>query len=133
MADLFVLAFLGHLVGDFLLQPKWMALEKSSRSWRGDFACTAHVAIYTAVVCTFMGSANLWVAALIAIPHWIIDRWSLASTWLWFIGGRTFAAAKASEDGNREFDVAFTCIVYTFTDSALHFLSLWAVIQYVMV
>lgn len=132
MADLFVLAFLGHLVGDFLLQPKWMALGKSAASWRGDGTCTLHVLIYTLMVCAFMGTANPVVAALIFVPHWVIDRWSLARTWLWFIGGRTFEAAKNSTDENREFDVAFTCIVYTFADTAMHLLCLWAIIQFVM-
>ncbi len=133
VADLFILAFLGHLVGDFLLQPKWMALRKSEKSRDGRLICTVHVAIYTLSVCALMWTFDPLIIVLIAVPHWIIDHWSLANKWLGLIGGRTFEAAFASKDENREFDIAFTCIVYAETDAALHFLCLWALIQFVMI
>jgi Protein of unknown function (DUF3307) len=132
MADLFVLALLGHLVGDYLLQTKHMALQKSAPGWSGVLTCTFHVAVYTAAVCAFWWTINPVVMALVFVPHWIIDRWSLASPWLKMIRGRTFEAAFNSKDPYREFDIAFTSIVYTVTDNAMHLICLWLVIRFWM-
>jgi hypothetical protein len=132
MADLFVLALLGHLVGDYLLQTKHMALQKSAPGWSGVLTCTSHVAVYTAAVCAFWWTINPVVAVLVFVPHWIIDRWSLASPWLKMIRGRTFEAAFSSKDPYREFDIAFTSIVYTVTDNAMHLICLWLVIRFWM-
>ena len=83
---------------------------------------------YTAAVCLFLWTAHPLVVALIAVPHWLIDRFSAASIWLKIIRGRTFEAAYQSKDPYREFDIAFTSIVYTVTDNTMHLLCLWAVI-----
>src|SRR5258705_13840346 len=105
MADLFMLALLGHLVGDYLLQTKQMALTKSAPGWPGALTCTLHVAIYTVAVTAFLATATLWAALplvmlFIAVPHWLIDRYSLASHWLRLIRGRTFEAAAAPTDNH---------------------------------
>lgn len=130
-AELFILALLGHLIGDFLLQSKKMALGKSVKGWGGFWTCTFHVFTYTMSVATLLSAAShvtFWCGLFIFIPHWIIDRWSLASVWLKAMRGRTFEAAYSSKDSYREFDIAFTAIVYTVVDNTLHLLSLWAVI-----
>jgi hypothetical protein len=41
------------------------------------------------------------------------------------IRGRTFEAALANTDPHREFDIAFTALVYTGTDSTMHLICLW--------
>lgn len=133
MADLFVLAFLGHLIGDYLFQTKYMALNKSGRGLGGILTCTCHVLIYTVSVCLMFGTINLWIGLAIFIPHWIIDRWSLASIWLKIIKGRTFEDAYSSKDKYREFDIAFTSIVYTIVDATFHLLSLWLVIRFCLI
>jgi hypothetical protein len=129
MADLFVLALLGHLVGDYLLQSKHMALTKSAPGFDGAKTCTVHVAIYTAAVCLLLWTVNPIVIAAVAVPHWLIDRYSAASVWLKIIRGRTFEDAYLSKDQYREFDIAFTSIVYTVTDNTMHLLCLWAMIR----
>lgn len=53
-ATLFCLMFMGHLVGDYLLQNQWMAINKSGKGWLGHLTCTVHVAIYTLAMCTFL-------------------------------------------------------------------------------
>jgi len=133
MADLFVLALLGHLVGDYLLQSKYMALHKSDAGLSGFIACTIHVSLYTAAVCMFLETLSPLIAALVFVPHWVIDRWSLASPWLKMIRGRTFEDAYNSKDKYREFDIAFTSIVYTVTDNTMHLVCLWLVIKFLMI
>lgn len=122
MADLFILALLGHLVGDYLLQTKRMALGKSEPGLRGMEICSEHVVLYTAAVCVFLWTVNPVVVAAVYIPHWVIDRWSLATHWLRLIRGRTFETAKG------EWDVAFTALVYAVVDNTFHLLCLFAVV-----
>lgn len=129
MAELFILALLGHLIGDYLFQTKHMALNKSAKGWSGIKTCSWHVWIYTLSVSLMLWVPNLWVLPAIFIPHWVIDRWSLASVWLKLIKGRTFEAAYLSKDQYREFDIAFTSLVYAVVDNTFHLLSLWLVIK----
>lgn len=128
-----LLIILGHFVGDFIAQPKVMALRKSEPTWVGWAYCTWHVMLYSTFVSLF-AVGTLWfpptVFAAIAVPHWIIDRYSLADKWLHFIEGRTFTAAFNSTDKYREFDVAFTAIVYTVVDSTFHVICLWMMAVY---
>ncbi len=111
MERLFIPCLFGHLIGDYLLQSKWMALTKSLKGRSGVFACSTHVAVYTAAVCLLVGSASPLFALAVFAPHWIIDRWSLATLWLKLIRGRTFQAALANRTEFREFEIAFTAIV----------------------
>lgn len=146
-AYLFLLALIGHLIGDFGLQPKRWALGKADWGWEGASYCAKHVSLYTLIICFILPTpvvmwmrATVWAAVF--IPHWIIDRWSLASWWLKMIGGRTFETVIMPErnvDGfgwreprdylRHEFDVAFTSIVYTVTDSMWHIICLWVAIR----
>ena len=130
MSELFIAAFLGHLIGDYLVQTKYMALHKSKKNWSGIVTCSWHVALYTLAVCVMLWKFDLFLILAIYIPHWIIDRWSLASVWLRLIKGRTFEAAYLSNDQFREFDIAFTSLVYTVVDNTMHLLSLWLVIKF---
>ncbi len=76
--DVFVLMILAHFVGDYLFQNQWMAIGKSYPKWRGHLACTVHVLAYTLAFVLVAGVFNPWALLSIAVPHWLIDRWSLA-------------------------------------------------------
>lgn len=132
-AALFVPALLGHLVGDYLLQSKWMALTKSQSGSTGSFACTVHVLVYTAAVCIMLRATNPWIWLLVALPHWIIDRWSLGEAWLRLIRGRTAVSAAMASEPRRSFNISFYALVYAVVDNTFHLLSLWFVIVYVLV
>jgi hypothetical protein len=132
MSDLMWLALFGHLAGDFLFQSKKMALTKSGPGWVSVFWCTFHVSVYTLCVIMFWQTFEPAVAAAVFIPHWIIDRWSLGQYWLKFIRGRTFAGALESTGPVRDFDVAFTSIVYTVVDNSIHLYCLWAVVNFML-
>lgn len=142
---------IGHLIGDFLLQSKTMAIGKGSNS----ALCAKHCAIYTASMAPFIAylmflydwniPSLFYLVVLffgIYLPHFAIDRWSLASEWLDFIEGQTFESAadkyirtlfsvrnfedQAITDNCRSsFDIAFTAIVYTVTDFTFHLVCLW--------
>lgn len=129
MIELFIYAIFGHLIGDYLLQPKKMALSKSVSTWRGFLICVLHSLIYTASIFLIIWKFNILAIILIFISHFIIDRWSLGEVWLKFIKGRTFKSAYSSQEKYREFDIAFTSIVYTVVDNTFHLLILWFVLR----
>lgn len=120
---------LGHLIGDYLLQPKTMALQKAkSSSW-----AILHVFLYTVAVCTMTWTWDIWVIGSIFIPHYLIDRYSFAGWYILRIKGRTFMGAYDSADGPlRDYDIVFTGIVYTVVDNTFHLLCLWIVFEKLM-
>ncbi len=126
MADLFIFAVFGHLLGDYFFQNKTMALKKSDKGKIGIQWCTAHCLLYTTTVCLLTWQIfSPWFALSVFIPHWLIDRFSLANFWLKLIRGRTFEAAYSGSFGYRDLDIAFTAIVYTVVDNSMHFFCLW--------
>lgn len=68
---------LAHLVGDYLLQSDWMAVEKTKRWW----PAVAHGLTYTAPYA--LVTQSLLALAVIAGTHIIIDRYRLARHLVW--------------------------------------------------
>jgi len=123
----------GHLVGDYLLQNKGMAMNKSGSTFR----CAVHCVIYTLAVSLFTWPILhgwLW-ALLIFASHFPIDRWSLADKWLSFINGRSLSdyLEKGKHGIPCQFNAenyhvlrgGFTAVVYAVTDNTLHLLLMW--------
>lgn len=117
----FVKAIIGHMVGDYLLQNQWMATKKSLPGKDGDIACTVHVLLYTLSIGLCTGLWNLMFLSLVFLPHWIIDRWSLARYWLDF---KNRFGTKESWLGS-----PFAYLNYAANDNTLHFICLWFTLQ----
>jgi hypothetical protein len=124
---MFTAIILGHLFGDYMLQSKKMAIAKSERSVTGLLWCALHCTIYTLAICVFTGQFQWWFVALVFASHFPIDRWSLGSKWLRFIGGRDFVTAYDSNAKYREIDIAFSCFVYAIVDNTMHITLLWLI------
>ena len=62
-----------HLIGDYVLQTDWMAQEKT----KGVLPALVHAVVYT-VPFIFIFGDIFEPLLLIAITHFIIDRWRLA-------------------------------------------------------
>lgn len=72
---------LAHLLGDYVFQSNWMA----SRKTKSSVACAVHVACYTAMFALLTPVA--WEGlVIIALTHFVIDRWRLAAWWCSFLG-----------------------------------------------
>jgi Protein of unknown function (DUF3307) len=138
----FAAAILGHFVGDYIFQNQWMAIGKSQPGWKGTLACTVHVLLYTLAVALFIGWNPLFLL-VVAVPHWIIDRWSLATYILQFKNGyhpfkETWQQTPKSLDPAVEeeklilnvWKVAFAAPVYIFNDNTLHWVCLWFTCKY---
>lgn len=92
-----LLALIGHLVGDYLLQNDWLALHKKKSSIR----CLIHCLIWTWSVMLFSGwwAPHCFTASVtffvLLITHFIQDRTNIIAWWMDFIGQTEF---KKSDD-----------------------------------
>jgi hypothetical protein len=129
MEDMFAAIVLGHLVGDYLLQPVAMALGKSEPDRNGFMECTRHCLLYSAAVCLslywYSDITNPLVTLAAFATHWPIDRWSLADKWMGLIRSRR----PGTTYRNKELDAAFYVAVYIMTDITLHLVPLWTMLQ----
>lgn len=135
----FIAAMVGHFVGDYLFQNSWMATRKSLPGLPGHIACTVHVALYTLAVALFTGWHPLFLL-VVAVPHWIIDRWSLAKYLLAWKNGYTMhdvweeaplcAAPAPGKLQRNVWKVAFAAPIYIVNDNTLHWVCLWFTCKY---
>lgn len=78
-----------HLIGDYILQNDWMALNKKKSTW----ICAIHVLTYI-IPFLFTGTGlKWWQLTAIAVEHFLQDRTSII-TWIMKIkGSGQFATA----------------------------------------
>lgn len=77
---LFEWLLVGHLVGDYLLQTRWMA-EKKAEEW---YPLVVHCAVYTAAVFLLAlpaGGLSPPAAALIFFGHLLLDKRAFVNFW----------------------------------------------------
>ena len=129
----FINLLFGHLVGDYVFQNRWMAMNKSGST----FKCVVHCLIYTATVCAFTWTFTWPWIALVFLSHFLVDRFSLADIWLKFIRGRNLIEFATKEPthaeimrGNNPASLVilrggFTALVYAVTDNTFHLLIMW--------
>lgn len=122
---------LGHLVGDYLLQNNYMALNKDRNDLIGWFACLLHCTLYTLAITTIMWNFDWEWILIVFISHFPIDKFSLTSYYLKFIKGRdlyNYLHKDKSYNNTNKGDIiqgGFTTIVYVLTDNTLHLLLMW--------
>lgn len=142
MEYLFANLICGHIVGDYFLQPKKMAILKSEQSLRGFAMCSLHCVIYTLSICCFLwdtpGQPLLlrnspsfsWPVILIVyISHFPFDFWGLGDKWLRLIKGRNILDAFESREKYHLIDLIFSCIVYTIVDNGFHIIIMFQILK----
>lgn len=72
-----MLQLIAHLVGDYIFQSHWMAVNKSRRTW----PCLLHCVTYTLAFLVLTQDALA--LTLIGGTHFLIDRWGLARYLIW--------------------------------------------------
>jgi hypothetical protein len=63
-------AIVGHMVGDFLLQPDFIASRKKSSS----LICALHCLVWTLCVIALAGWWKWWVFGVLFVTHFVQDR-----------------------------------------------------------
>jgi len=129
MAELFIRFFLGHLIGDYLIQTSYMALNKKAAGWRGHIACVCHCLTYTIAVCLMLWTFNWLVWVLVFISHFIIDRSKFVAWWMDKVKGLTFE----KENSSGPFAVSIFSFLLIVVDNSFHFLFMWLIIKFLMV
>jgi hypothetical protein len=126
--NVFDFILIGHLVGDYLFQNKWTAMNKSA----SHFKCFVHSIVYTLTLCiiTLPVIRSWWWPFIVFLSHFPIDRWGLADKWLKFVRGRSLEGflAQGREnvpegvDSGLYIDLrgGFTALVYTVVDNTMH-------------
>lgn len=79
--------FIGHLVGDYILQNDWQAKQKKSKTW----PCLVHVLLYTLSIWAFT-SWPVWAIAVVAVTHFVQDRTDIIRKYMIAIGQKDFAS-----------------------------------------
>lgn len=111
------LAIIGHLVGDYLLQNDWMALNKKKRS----FPCIVHCVLWTAAVCAFSGWYSVPIISALFLTHFIQDRTNIVLFWMTRINRQPqFAVPPCAP---------WSIIV---VDNVWHIVTLWAVWRFLV-
>jgi hypothetical protein len=111
-----LLAFLGHMVGDYLLQTDWMAENKKEQTW----PCLVHSTIWAASVVLFAGWLS-WIPFLVLLAiHFLQDRTYMVRSWMRLTGQEHFI------DG----DYAPWSIVIV--DNTFHLLQIWLVWKFLV-
>jgi hypothetical protein len=68
--------FVAHLIGDFILQNDWMAVNKKQRT----VSCSIHVVLY--LVPFLLTDLVWWQILLIGIQHFVQDRTEFIFWWM---------------------------------------------------
>lgn len=131
---------LGHLVGDYLLQNEWMALNKSKNSLKGWMAALVHCILYTLAVCLFMWNFDLIWILVVFMSHFPIDKFSLAEKYLKHIKGKSLKdfvnkdykppyhfeiIPEMKLNRYNVLEGSFSAVVYTVTDNTMHLILMW--------
>lgn len=133
--NVFVNILFGHLIGDYFLQNRWMAMKKGGATW----PAIVHCVLYTIAICCFTQFNYEWFL-FVSITHFLVDRFSLADHYLRLIGSRSLhdfminGQNDIPENYNKEnyhaLRGAFTALVYLITDNTLHLLSMYYMYPY---
>lgn len=104
-------AIIGNLVGDYLLQNDWMALNKKKHT----FHCAVHCAVWTACVCLFAGWTSPLIVLLLFASHFLQDRTPIIAWYMDAIGQKSFRTGLCAP---------WSSII---VDNVWHIVTLWAI------
>lgn len=86
-----LLAIIGHLVGDYLLQNDWMALNKKRKDDVGLLSCAVHCVIWASAVSFAAGWwHSFWVWPVLYLTHLAQDHTNVVAWWMDRIGQKQF-------------------------------------------
>lgn len=104
-------ALVGHLVGDYLIQNDWMALNKKQSS----IHCAVHCTLWTLAVCLFAGWFHWLPATVLFVTHFAQDRTKIINWYMAAMGQQKFASGPCAP---------WSIIV---VDNVWHVVTIWAV------
>ena len=118
----------GHLVGDYLLQNNWMALNKAKYDLKGWVACFGHCFVYTLTMAVFTNDWSAGWIVLVFLSHFLIDKFGFVEWYLHTIKGRSIkdclrlASDQYSTCSIDVLQISITAFVYIVCDNTFHLL-----------
>lgn len=82
---------IAHLIGDYLLQNDWMALNKKTRH----LPCLVHCTLYSLIVFA-LTLWPWWAIGMVFAAHYAQDHTNIVLRWMKFIGQKQFATGPCS-------------------------------------
>ena len=117
MNDTLTCAIIGHLVGDYLLQNDWMALNKKKDA----AICAVHCCLWATAICLIAGWELFGRAySVLLLTHFIQDHTNIIAWWMRLIKQDKFAEPPMSP---------WSIIV---VDNVWHIVTIWAVWRFVV-
>lgn len=119
---------LGHLVGDYLFQTRWMALNKTKYNLEGWLSAFIHCLIYTICVCLIMWNFDWYWILIVFFSHFILDKFGLSEKYVHYVkqnGLKEYVQKDFKMDQYNIIDGGFRAFVYAVTDNTLHLLIMW--------
>lgn len=110
-----LLAIIGHLVGDYLLQNDWMALNKKVQL----LPLSVHCSLWSLSVCSFAGWSSPVAYTVLYLTHFTQDGSDIITRWMDLIGQKHFRTGPCAP---------WSMIV---VDNVWHIVTLWAVWRFV--
>lgn len=113
-------AIIGHLVGDYLAQNDWMALNKKLPGDEGRAACIIHCLIWTLCVSLFSGWWHPLTGLILFTTHYIQDRTQIILWWM-------------TKVNSQEKFVNGPCAPWSVivVDNVWHIVTLWVVAKFI--
>ena len=114
-----------HMIGDYLVQNDWMALNKKKLTWKGELACQIHCITYS-LPFLFIGS---WGAVLaIYLSHYLIDRTNIVG---WFLAVRNGVFDVRNFGFGMERPTFITVWLYIITDNVFHIICNYLALKFI--
>lgn len=140
MGELIFVIMIGHFIGDYFFQPRWISLYKKNNNVQGYSVCTFHCLLYTIIVylCTFLTDYDMTgvVFSMIFMSHFIIDKYGIIEWWLKTTDTRswdTYIRHLGWKQPMNKFQVvstSFGAIVYVVADNTAHILLMYIIVKF---
>jgi len=117
---------IGHLIGDFLLQNDWQAMNKKSLTLKGWLACTVHCLLYTLAVIVCTGWWKWYLIVLVFLSHFPIDKTYIVAKYMRWFGSFKRVLSDPAIDMNHK------VWAYLFVDNTLHLTLLWLIAKFIV-
>ena len=115
-----------HFIGDYIFQNDDMALTKKEAGLKGFLYCAIHCMVYA----SFFFFITNWLAVfLIAITHFIIDRWNLVGH---MIRIKNFRDTTENFGHRPDRPVFVTVWLYIIQDNVIHVTVNYLILKYVV-
>lgn len=115
---------IGHLIGDYLLQNDFQAMNKKANTLLGWVACLVHCVLYTLAVCLCTGWWKPYLIGLVFLSHFPIDKTYIVARYMKATGAFRRVITDDKVDMNHK------TWAYLLVDNTVHLVFLWLIARY---